>query len=75
MALFTYLFGIGSSNFGFFWGIAGIAFRIFAVIDIATGDFREKNQKLIWLLVTILGGTIGCIIYFAIGRKNRIPKS
>ena len=54
------------------WVIGAIALRIWAIIDIATGKFKESNQKVVWLLVCIFLGLIGCILYLAIGRKNRM---
>jgi hypothetical protein len=41
-----------------------------AVIDIAQNNF-ENNLKLVWLLICIFV-PFGGVIYFAIGRKQRI---
>lgn len=44
--------------------------KLIAIIDIAFSKF-EKNQKAIWLLICIFV-PFGELIYFAIGRKQRI---
>ncbi len=44
--------------------------KLIAIIDIAFRKF-EKNQKAIWLLICIFV-PFGELIYFAIGRKQRI---
>ena len=48
-------------------------FWIWALIDILKSDFSGSN-KIIWLLVVIFLPLIGIILYFAIGRKQRINK-
>jgi FtsH-binding integral membrane protein len=57
----------------FFIGIVGLGLMIWAVVDIAKSEF-PGNGKLIWLLVVLLAGLIGIIIYFAVGRSQKIPK-
>lgn len=54
-------------------GIASLGLLIWAVVDIAKSDF-PGNGKMIWLLVVLLAGLIGVIIYFAVGRAQKIPK-
>ncbi|MCF8360212.1 MAG: PLD nuclease N-terminal domain-containing protein [Prolixibacteraceae bacterium] len=50
----------------FFW-----VFTIIALIDILKSNF-ESNNKLIWVLVVIFTNIIGAILYFTIGRKQKI---
>jgi hypothetical protein len=45
--------------------------NLIALIDILRHDFRE-NQKLVWLIVVLFVPLMGTILYFAIGRKQRI---
>lgn len=47
---------------------------IIAFIDILKNDFEGSN-KLIWLLAVILAPVIGSIVYFMIGKKQRIVKA
>lgn len=47
---------------------------ILAFIDILKNDFEGSN-KLIWLLAVIFVPVIGSIVYFVIGKKQRIVKA
>lgn len=58
-----------------FAGIIGLvvfAVWVWSLIDVIRSDFRGENDKLIWILVVILGGILGSIIYFIVGRKNKV---
>lgn len=46
---------------------------IIALIDILKSEFKGNN-KIIWVLVVIFFGLIGAILYFFIGRKQKIRK-
>lgn len=51
--------------FGVFW--------IFALIDILKSKFKGGEvEKIIWVLVILFLPLIGLIIYYVIGRKNKI---
>ncbi len=54
--------------------LVGFILTIFAVIDIVRHDFKD-NDKIMWLLLTLLLSPIGAIIYFIIGSNHKIPKS
>ncbi len=62
-------------NFGFFLllMVLAIAFLvpIIALIDILKSEFKQ-NDKLVWTLVVIFLSVIGAVLYYAIGRKQRI---
>lgn len=45
---------------------------IYALIDIFTGKFRGSNDKLIWSALVFLGNLPGAVLYFAVGRKQKI---
>jgi hypothetical protein len=46
-------------------------FWIFMIIDVAKREFKKENDKIVWILVVILAGFIGAIIYyFAIKRPD-----
>ena len=47
---------------------------IIAFIDILKNEFEGSN-KLIWLLAVIFVPVIGSIVYFMIGKKQRILKA
>ncbi|MBN2480414.1 MAG: PLDc_N domain-containing protein [Bacteroidales bacterium] len=50
-----------------------ILLPLLALIDILTSEFKQ-NDKLIWVLVVIFLNAIGSILYFLIGRKNKIGR-
>ena len=49
----------------------GIIPTIIALIDILKNKF-EENNKLVWVLVVLFFNLIGAILYFTIGRKQRV---
>lgn len=52
--------------------VVSLGLLIWAIVDIAKSEF-PGNGKLIWLLVVLLAGLIGVIIYFAVGRAQKMP--
>ncbi|MBL4655436.1 MAG: PLDc_N domain-containing protein [Bacteroidia bacterium] len=48
-----------------------IIFWIWALIDILRSNFKDGSAKLVWLLVTVFV-PLGFILYFIIGRKQRV---
>lgn len=44
---------------------------LIALIDIVKSKF-DGNDKLVWVLVVLFFNLFGAIIYFAIGRKQKI---
>jgi len=58
--------------FGFFViGILGTLFWIWMLIDCATKEPSEGNDKVIWILVIIFTHFIGALIYYFIRRPER----
>ena len=52
--------------------LAGTVFWIWMIIDCATNEPAVGNDKLIWILVVVLTGWIGALIYFFVRRPDRI---
>lgn len=51
--------------------ILGIALWIWMLIDCVKRDFKKENDKILWILVIVLAGWIGALIYyFMIKRKE-----
>ncbi|GAA0760900.1 PLDc_N domain-containing protein [Psychroflexus gondwanensis] len=44
---------------------------IIALIDIVRNEF-SGNNKIVWLLVVLLGNFLGALLYFIIGRKQKL---
>ena len=54
-------------------GLAVFAFWLWMLIDAIRHAPSENNLKLIWILVIILAGIIGALIYFFVQRPKN-PK-
>lgn len=67
----------GMAELMFIFFIAGLPTLIIvgALIDILRSEFKPEQNKLIWVLVTILLPVLGAVLYFAIGRAQRIQKA
>ncbi|MFH1425696.1 MAG: PLDc N-terminal domain-containing protein [archaeon] len=48
---------------------------IFMIIDVAKRKFPNENDKIIWILVIILAGWIGAIIYYFVIKSPEDKKS
>ena len=48
-----------------------LLFPIIALVDILKSKF-EGNNKLIWIIVVVFVNIIGAMLYFTIGRKQKI---
>ena len=55
-------------------GLAVFAFWLWMLIDAIKHTPSENNLKLIWILVIILAGIIGALIYFFVQRPKN-PKA
>lgn len=53
----------------------GLIFWIKMIAEVASSDFDNQDSKITWLLVTILLGFLGALIYYFAGRNGRIPKT
>jgi Phospholipase_D-nuclease N-terminal len=47
---------------------------IIALIDILKSDFKGNN-KLIWVIVVIFFSLIGVLLYYTIGKQQKIRKT
>ncbi|MBN2621627.1 PLDc N-terminal domain-containing protein [candidate division WOR-3 bacterium] len=54
--------------------VLGAIFWIWMIVDCATNEPSEGNDKVIWILVVILAGWIGGAIYYFVRRPERIKK-
>jgi len=65
-------FGIGCVFALILFGIAGTIFWIWALVDCATREPNEGNQKVIWILVIVFTHFIGALLYVLIRRPERL---
>jgi len=62
-------------GFGFIWislFLSGFIMWVYCIIDTLKSDFKKENDKIIWLIILILTGPIGLILYWFIGRKKKV---
>jgi hypothetical protein len=59
---------------GFFglFGLLCLALWIWAIVDIINSRFREDSTKIIWILLVIFLPFLGTLLYFVIGREQRL---
>lgn len=53
-------------------GILGTVFWIWMLIDCATKEPSQGNDKIVWILVIALTHFIGAAIYFLVRRPTRM---
>jgi len=53
-------------------GLAATAFWVWMLIDCATNEPSEGNDKVVWILVIALTGLIGALIYYFVRRPKRL---
>ncbi len=51
-----------------------IALPIIALVDILKHNFKPSDNKIVWALIVLLLPLIGTILYFIIGRKQRVAR-
>jgi len=55
-----------------FIAFALFIFWVIMLVDVATRKFKESNDKLVWILVVVLVGLIGGLVYyFVIYSKDK----
>ena len=64
--LLLLLFGI----FGCF-ALLLLLFWVWMIVDCATHEKNEGNEKIVWILVVVLAGWVGALIYFFARRPAR----
>jgi hypothetical protein len=70
-------FGRAGGSFGFVGLFALLALGFFglwlwALIDCATKEPAEGNDKVVWILVIVLASWIGALVYLLVRRPARI---
>jgi len=56
-------------------GIFLIAFPIWAIVDVIRSDFKQPDNKLLWVLLIIVLPLIGSVIYYYMRDKQKIARS
>ncbi len=56
---------------GILISLIGLVLLIWAVVDCVKNETDENNNRLIWILIIILLGWLGALIYYFIRVRNR----
>jgi hypothetical protein len=51
--------------------IAYLVTWIKSLIDVINSNFQKENDKQMWLLLLILTGPLGTVLYLTVGKKNK----
>lgn len=52
--------------------LAILGFWVYTIVDVAKSKFADDTSKIVWLLVVLLTGIIGSIVYWIFGRSSRL---
>ncbi|MBD0777022.1 PLDc N-terminal domain-containing protein [Maribacter sp. ANRC-HE7] len=66
-------FGIGQILILIAMAVLAIA-PVVAIIDITKGRFKGANDRLIWILVVLFLNPLGTLLYFLMGKDQKISK-
>ncbi|MEQ8763473.1 MAG: PLD nuclease N-terminal domain-containing protein [Planctomycetota bacterium] len=55
----------------FLIGILGTFFWVWMLVDCATREPAEGNDKIVWILVIVFTHLLGALIYFFVRRPER----
>ena len=55
-------------------GLGGTILWIWMIVDCATKEPSEGNEKLVWILIIVLTHWIGALIYLLVRRPKRIEQ-
>lgn len=48
---------------------------IWALADILKSEFKDTNNRIVWLIIVLLVPMFGAILYLVIGRKQKVNSS
>lgn len=55
--------------------LARVVLSVIALIDIVRSRFVDTNDKLVWTIIAVLLPIIGPILYFVVGRKQKVKET
>ncbi len=55
-------------------GLAATVFWVWMIIDCATKESAEGNDKVVWILIIVFTHWIGAAIYYFVRRPQRIAQ-
>jgi hypothetical protein len=57
--------------------LALLAFWVWMLVDCIQRNYppNEQNSKIVWILVIVLAGWVGALIYFFVVKKGKVKSS
>jgi len=55
---------------GMLIGALLFVFWIWMIVDCAQRKFRNSTEKIVWIIVVVLGGWIGALVYFFVVKNS-----
>jgi hypothetical protein len=55
-------------------GITGLVFWAWMIVDCATHEPSQGNDKIVWILIIVFTNWIGALIYYFVRRPQRIAQ-
>ena len=68
------MFGGSSFLLALLLAITGTIFWIWMIVECATKEPNQGNDKIVWILIIVLAHWIGALIYFFVRRPQRIAR-
>jgi hypothetical protein len=55
-------------------GFGVMVFWIWMIVECATKEPNQGNDKIVWILIIVLAGWLGALIYYFVRRPRRIAQ-
>jgi hypothetical protein len=60
--------------FFFIFALTGIVFWVWMIVECATKEPNQGNDKIVWIIVIVFTQLIGVLIYYFVRRPQRISQ-
>lgn len=62
---------LGMMSMWWIWGVLGLIAFIWVLIDVINRKDLDTGMKVLWIIIALILGIIGAIIYYFVGRKKK----
>ena len=66
------MFGTSLMLFLFFLAVTALMFWIWMIVECATKEPSQGNDKIVWIVIIVFAQLIGALIYYFVRRPQRI---
>lgn len=68
------MFGTSLMLLLFFLGVTALIFWIWMIVECATKEPSQGNDKIVWIVINVFAQLIGALIYYFVRRPQRIAQ-